>query len=120
VLTFPTVGTGPKEWILTSAQVDKWSESFPGLSIEAEARKALAWVNANKGHRKTAGGMARFLVSWLNRAANDGRGRRQGPSAVNSVPAVSREWDCPHNPKHGGRWECQRQQDIDAEKAKAS
>ncbi len=118
VLTFPTVGTGPKEWFLTSAQVEEWSGAYPGMDIEAEARKALAWVNANKGHRKTAGGMARFLVSWLNRAANDGRGRRQGPSAVAMVGSTAFEWVCPHTPECGGRNACHVKQQI--ERAKAS
>lgn len=85
VMTFPTVGTGPKEWILTSAQVDKWSESYPGLDIKAEARKALAWVDANQGRRKTAGGMKKFLNGWMVRTVDSGRGRRYEQQTVGAM-----------------------------------
>lgn len=64
-LSFPTAGH-PQTWVLTTEQVAEWSELYPGLDVEAECRKALAWIKAN--HRKTSRGMPRFLVSWLNRA----------------------------------------------------
>ena len=65
-LTFPTTGRGPKTWILTEAHTTELAESYPGLDVFAEARKALAWCRANPTRRKTAGGMPKFLVSWLN------------------------------------------------------
>lgn len=58
------------EWHLTAAQIAQWKALYPGLDVEAECRKALAWVQTN--NRKTARGMPRFLVGWLNRA-NDRR-----------------------------------------------
>lgn len=76
LLVFPVVGVGPKTWVLTTARVSEWQESFPGLGIEAEARKALAWLNANPGRRKTARGMPAFLVRWLSRAVDSGRNGR--------------------------------------------
>ena len=42
----------------------------------AEARKALVWVTANPGRRKTAGGMLAFLNGWLGRSQNSGNGVR--------------------------------------------
>lgn len=70
VLTFPTSGV-PSMWALTQAQLDKWTQLYPGVDVLAEARRALAWVEANG--RKTARGMPAFLVRWLNRS-NDRRG----------------------------------------------
>ena len=67
ILTYPTDGK-QKEWPLTQALVDEWETLYPSLDILAECRKALAWVRANPGKRKTAGGMPRALVSWFNRA----------------------------------------------------
>jgi hypothetical protein len=71
VLEFDTSGTGAKSWALTQRQVDDWRLAFPGVDVLTECRKARAWIDANSARRKTAGGMRRFLVSWLGRAQND-------------------------------------------------
>lgn len=68
VMTFPTVGTGPQTWDLTQRHIDEWTPAFPSIDVLAECRKAHAWVNANQ--KKTANGMAKFLVNWLSRATN--------------------------------------------------
>lgn len=83
VLTFPTEGK-VKEWHLSGEQLDLWRGLYPSLDVEGECRKALAWVLSKADHRKTAGGMARFLVSWLNRA-ND----RPARPAPGGAPAES-------------------------------
>jgi hypothetical protein len=70
LLTFPTVGTGPKTWSLRRADVQAWEQAYPGLDILGECRRALAWVNANQP--KTAKGMPAFLVNWFNRAVQRG------------------------------------------------
>jgi len=72
VLTFITTGR-PAVWYLTQAQVDDWASVYAGLDVLGECRKASAWLVANG--RKTASGMPRFLVSWLNRATNSGLAR---------------------------------------------
>jgi hypothetical protein len=77
VLHFPVVGSKDPTWALTQRQVDEWTALYPGLEVLAESRKALAWLAAKPQNRKTAGGMPRFLVSWLNRAVND---RPRGPT----------------------------------------
>lgn len=76
VLTFPTIGPEGDAWHLTTDQLQKWSGLYPGLDVLGEARKALAWVQANRA--KTVKGMPRFLVNWFNSAANRGIGRRGG------------------------------------------
>ena len=73
ILIFPTVGTNAHQWPLTQAQLNEWTALYPGLDIIAECRKALAWVQANKRHRKTPQGMPTFLVAWLNRSTDTAR-----------------------------------------------
>lgn len=75
VLTFPTIGVNGASWNLTKKQVTEWQSAFPGIDILAEAHKALAWLHANPGRRKTTRGMAAFLVNWFNRATDSGRSR---------------------------------------------
>jgi hypothetical protein len=88
VLTFPTVGDGPKTWPLTAEQLDRWRGLYPGTDVLAECRKALGWCEANPKKLKTAGGMAKFLVNWLNNAANSGK--PQSPGTQRPPPAKSK------------------------------
>lgn len=71
VLIFPTRGK-EKTWALTQSKVKEWQDLYPGLNILGHCRKALAWCRASAMNRKTAEGMERFLVRWLNRETNDG------------------------------------------------
>ena len=84
VLTFP--GVGPlKTWDLKLGQVQYWRHTYPNVDVLAECRKALAWVNANGDRKKTAKGMPRFLVNWLNRAVD------RGPSSARGRPRDASE-----------------------------
>lgn len=85
VLTFPTVGPH-RTWALHQSHIDRWSDAYPTVNVEAEARKALAWIEAHLDKRKTSRGMPAFLVSWLGRAADRG----------GSSPAIA------HSPKTAG------------------
>lgn len=86
LLTFPVVGNHGSSWAFTDIQAAKWATLFPTVDVEAEARKALAWVEAAPDRRKTPRGMPKFLVSWLTRATD--RPRQAGPGPG---PPVSRE-----------------------------
>lgn len=57
-----------KVWHLTASQIADWQATYPGLDVEGECRKALAWLQATPSRKRTASGMPRFLVNWLNRA----------------------------------------------------
>lgn len=72
--TFTTSGN-PREWTLTQAKLDQWTEAYPGVDVPGEMRKAVQWTDAAT-KRKTARGMPRFLVNWLNRATDNGRGQK--------------------------------------------
>jgi hypothetical protein len=73
ILSFETVGTGPREWHLRQRQIDEFAGCYPGLDIVAECRRAQLWASATPSRRKTAKGRKRFLVGWLDRSQN-GRG----------------------------------------------
>jgi len=67
LLTFHCNGK-VKTWDLDSKKVDEWQESFPGIDIPNECKKALQWIRDNPTKRKTARGMPKFLGGWLSRA----------------------------------------------------
>lgn len=66
VLSIPC--PGGKTWTLTEPQLAGWQELYPTLDCLFECKKASAWLEANPQRRKTARGMSRFLLNWLNRA----------------------------------------------------
>lgn len=69
VMAFPCVGK-VQLWKLDPDQLAEWVGLFPNLDVPAECAKALAWLLANPGRRKTHGGMPRFLVNWLTRSVD--------------------------------------------------
>lgn len=88
LLTFPTIGVHGTSWAFSDSQLAEWQQAYPGLDVFAEVRKALVWVQANQSNRKTAKGMPRFLVSWLNRATNSRRSAT--PAASTNSPKTDR------------------------------
>lgn len=72
---FPTAGKGSKEWTLTKAKYDEYVQSYPGLDVAAEMRKARQWCRDKPRQRKTPSGMQAFLTIWLNRTQNKGGGK---------------------------------------------
>ncbi len=72
VLVFPTVGSGAKQFGLNQAKIDEYRESYPGLDVMAECKRARQWCVDNPKKRKTADGMPRFLNSWLSKEQNKG------------------------------------------------
>lgn len=99
---FPCVGR-EKAWPLVPKQIQAWHEQYPHMDIEAELRKAEAWLEADPRRRKSAKGMPRFLVGWFNRAAD----RRQ--SSRHAQPTSYR----PSQHEAYDRWpeECRRLHD---------
>lgn len=67
VLTYPCKGVG-EQWRLTQEDLDKLNQTYGStVNVLAECKKALAWIEASPTRRKTASGMMRFLIGWLNR-----------------------------------------------------
>lgn len=117
-LSFPVVGGG-KVWKLIDAQVQEWASLFPNLDVKAEARKALAWITANPGRRKTERGMRAFLVNWLSRATNSGRGAKPAP-AERTERTRDYVWPCPHGGTCGSQTNCRTKQILERARGKAS
>lgn len=92
-LSFPTKGDYP--WLLPTQQLQDWTELYPWLNVQQEIHKALAWVQANPSRRKTARGMPRFLVAWLNRAAP----APKSSQARLDYEAWKQAGGCPHVPR---------------------
>ena len=61
-------------YVVREDQAGIWQGQFPGVDVERELSKASAWLDANPTRRKTERGMPRFLVNWLSRAQDSGRG----------------------------------------------
>ena len=89
VVVFPCQGK-QKEWHLLVEHIADWKATYPGLDIEAECRKARAWVMANPEKRKTAKGMPRFLLRWFNRTVDNAP--RSAPPIAKPPPAAPRPW----------------------------
>jgi len=98
VLVFPVVGPGPKTWPLLEADVAEWVAAYPDLDVVAEARRALVWIQAKPGHRKTASGMKKFLVGWLSRTTDRGT----TAAAARTARPTARSRPVQEAPPHGG------------------
>ncbi len=102
ILGFPT--KGGDFWVLPVKQLQVWTDLYPGLNVQAEIQKALAWVQANPARRKTARGMPRFLVAWLNRA-------QPTQTVLGPAQMAYQQWrdagGCPHTPRCGNFTTCQ-------------
>ena len=85
ILTYPCGGK-TLSWPLTQEQIDTWTALYPSTDVLGECRKALAWLDADPTRSKTARGMAKFIVGWLNRATpNPGDSLGQQPSLTNQT-----------------------------------
>ena len=86
--------------------------TYPRLDIDDEFTRVAMWLLANPSKRKTANGMPRFLVAWLNRSLAD----RQRRPVWYTEPTYTAESGCPHDPPCDapGRWACLRKTQLDA------
>jgi hypothetical protein len=70
---FPCIKSKSTEsnvWALTPDLLERFKETFPAVKIEAECRKAHAWIMANFAKRKTFSGMEDYLRRWLTKEQN--------------------------------------------------
>lgn len=77
--SLPCAGSA-RSYGVTLDQIASWQQAYPGVDVLAEVGKARVWLEANPTRRKTHGGMARFLVSWLGRAQDQPRQGKQQQS----------------------------------------
>lgn len=70
-LRFPT--EAGDDWTLPVDRLAEYRDTFPGIDIDRELRKARLWLMDNPGKRKTPRGMPRFITGWLGRAKPNGQ-----------------------------------------------
>lgn len=73
--------TEGEEYPVTQSQIDEWQEVYPAVNCLAETKQAKLWLKANPAKRKTYGGMAKFLNSWMARQQNKGGNAVPGQQA---------------------------------------
>lgn len=73
-------------WHLTAAMIKEYEDTFIDMDILHEANEARMWCTANSSKRKTKSGMPRFLNSWLSRANDQGRYRKNGDAKPEGEP----------------------------------
>lgn len=56
---------------ITQSQLDLWKENFPALDVNAELKKASAWLDGHDQNRKKD--IKRFLASWLLRSQENAK-----------------------------------------------
>jgi hypothetical protein len=73
VMEFPITGPKglPKTWALTPENLAALQEAYPSVDVPAECKKAKGWCYSNPLKRKTAGGMKRFLNTWMSKRQNE-------------------------------------------------
>ncbi len=63
---------GGKSWPVTYDYIGQLQGTYPGIDVGQQLNAMHGWLDANPAKRKTAGGMKRFITSWLNRAKERG------------------------------------------------
>lgn len=56
---------------ITEEDVAKYKALYPSVDVEQELRNMAGWLDGNPKRRKTAGGIERFIHSWLKRAQGE-------------------------------------------------
>ena len=89
------------EFPITQEDVNGWMELYPAVDIMQELRAMKGWCESNPKKRKTAGGIKRFINSWLAKEQNRGgtlgyvsgySQNIQGGSKVEQFAHGAREW----------------------------
>jgi len=53
---------------LPNNEVSMYKMAYPGIDVDGEIGKMIAWAVSNPAQRKTKRGILRFVNGWLNRA----------------------------------------------------
>ncbi len=69
---FPTNKLG-EFYPITLDNIFEFRELYPAVDVTQELRNMLGWLRANPTRRKTYGGVARFINTWLAKKQNAGQ-----------------------------------------------
>lgn len=50
-----------------------WKETYPGVNVEQELKRMIAWLDSNPTRCKTKRGITKFINGWLSREQDKGR-----------------------------------------------
>lgn len=87
-----------------------WKETYPGVNVEQELKRMIAWLDSNPARRKTRKGIDRFINNWLSREQDKGGiykngDKNSGCSQNDSTETVSSRYminieppECPDGP----------------------
>lgn len=85
------------DYVVTENDVKEFEQLYPGIDIDAQMRKALAWLTNNKQKQKTKRGMPRFLNGWINRAyeqfVEEPKARANAPKPTVQHNFTQRDYD---------------------------
>lgn len=71
------------EYPVTADMVAEWNQAYPAVDVQQQLREMRAWSIANPTNRKTARGVNAFIVRWLGKEQDSGRGgRRSEPTST--------------------------------------
>lgn len=79
VVSIPLVDKS--EFQITSGMIEEWSMAYPAVDVEQQLREMRAWCIANPGNKKTARGVNAFIVRWLGKEQDSGRGGKKANGA---------------------------------------
>lgn len=90
---FELILNGGVKHPITQSQIDRWTEAYPGVDVYQALRSMGAWLEANPAKRKTARGINRFIVNWLERDQNSGKNPRRDGVNNGTSNNTSSVWD---------------------------
>lgn len=92
-----TMLTKDGEYVVTEKTTHEFERLYPGLDVETEMRKIMAWCLNNTAKRKTKRGMPRFINGWLNKAfvqfVQEPKARANAPKPQVQHNFAQREYD---------------------------
>lgn len=92
-----TMLTKDGEYVVTEKTTHEFERLYPGLDVETEMRKIVAWCLNNTAKRKTKRGMPRFINGWLNKAfvqfVQEPKARANAPKPQVQHNFTQREYD---------------------------
>ena len=79
-----------KEFHIFDEDIRQWKDTFPGVDVLGELRRARQWSIDNPKRRKTAAGIRNHLSSWMGKSQNLAKG-------LGSTSAVPNCKNCQYN-----------------------
>lgn len=83
VVSIPLVDS--TEYPVTAEMIAEWSQAYPAVDVEQQLREMRAWSIANPANRKTPRGVNAFIVRWLGKEQDSGKGARRANAPAGDV-----------------------------------